>query len=370
MEVEADESRLDSRTTGVALLFLGLGLAVRLLAARAPFFGPDESLFLHIASAGDPPEVYRLSLNNAHPPLFPLLLRYWKPLARSEWQLRLLSVAFGVAFLWTAYRWAGRLFGKTCGLVTLAFLAFLPSLVIVSSELRGYALMLWLIAAALLVLERAFASGSAGELAIFTGLAGLSLLTHYSALWFVLSAFAYVAARLSGERRPRRFVLAWAAGQAAIGGLCLFLYRTHVSRLRGGPLEQEAKALWLSASYFRPGQETPLGFLARQTISVFQFLFSTPVGGLIALGLLAGGIAWLASRRRPSAVLLVLPLLLSAAAGLAGLYPYGGSRHSIYLVPFATAGAGVALTRLSRERTWIALVVAAVLAPAGFLVGW
>jgi uncharacterized membrane protein len=364
------ERWLLSHADAAALLLVTLGLAARLLAARAPFFGPDESLFLQIASAPDLPGAYRVSLGNAHPPLFPLLLHFWKPLAGSEWQLRLLSVAFGTAFLWAAFRWAGALFGKTSALVALALLAFLPSLVILSAQLRGYALMLWLMAAALTALERAFEEGSAWRLGLFTAFTGLSLLTHYSALWFTLSVFVYATVRAGSERSPRRFVLAWVTSQAAIAALCLFLYVTHVSSLRGGALEQEAQTLWLRAGYFHPGQESALRFLARQTVALFQFLFSTPVAGIVALGLLLGAIAWLAGRRRPSAILLLLPFLFSAAAGLLGRYPYGGTRHSIDLVPFACAGIGVALARLSAERPWVAIAVAAVLAPAGFVVGW
>src|SRR5262249_61830618 len=90
----------------------------------------------------------------------------------SPFALRLFAVAFGTAFLWSAYRWAGFLLGKSSALATLALLAFLPSLVLVSAEVRGYSLLLWLMAAALLALERAFSEKSEFRLGAFSALTG------------------------------------------------------------------------------------------------------------------------------------------------------------------------------------------------------
>ena len=75
----------------------------------------------------------------------------------------------------------------------------------------------------------------------------------------------------------------------------------------------------------------------------------------------------LASRRSPAAALLVLPILFGVAGGLLDLYPYGGTRHSVDLVLFAAAGTSVALARWTGDHRWIAVAVAAVLAPAAFL---
>ena len=310
---------------------------------------------------------YRASLGNAHPPLFFLLLHGWRRVAETGWQLRLLPVACGTAFLWAAYRWAASTFGLASGLITLAFLSFLPSVVLVSSELRGYALLLLLIAAALCALERAFARKSPARLVLFTLLAALALLTHYVAIRFIAAAFAYAAARIAIDRPPRRFVAAWAAGQVALAALLAFLFASHLSHLRGSSLEREAQTTWLRESY-RSASEGPLRFLGRQTLALFQFLFSSPAAGAVALILFLGGAAWLALRRRPSAILLGVPFVLAAAGGLLALYPYGATRHSADLALFASAGTSVALARLSGERLWVAVAVAAVLVAAGFAV--
>src|SRR5262249_7270010 len=136
------ERWLENRT-GVLAAVLGLlGVAARLRAARGPFLTPDEALHLQIAAAGGAGDVYRSSLDNAHPPFFVLLLHAWRNVAHSDWTLRLLPVLFGSLFLWAGWAWARRLAGENAALLTLAFLAFLPSVVILSAELRGYALLL------------------------------------------------------------------------------------------------------------------------------------------------------------------------------------------------------------------------------------
>ncbi|MGE5279021.1 MAG: glycosyltransferase family 39 protein, partial [Acidobacteriota bacterium] len=221
---EPASRRLRFREEGAALLLALAGLAVRLLAARGSSLSGDEALHFQLASAPDAAAVYRISLTNAHPPLFLLLLHFWRVVAVSESSLRLLPVAFGAAFLWAAYRWAASVLGRAAGLGALAFAAFLPPLVSLSAEVRAYSLLLLLSAAALWQLERAFESGSAGRLALSTALLALAILTHYSAVRVAAAAFVYAAVRLLRRPGPRRLAAAWMACQAAIGALFLLLY--------------------------------------------------------------------------------------------------------------------------------------------------
>jgi len=364
------ERGLAAHPDRVAAAFVALGLVARLRAARSTVWIPDEIYHLQIAGAPGLRAMYRMSLGNAHPPLFMILLRGWLQLASTPWSLRLLPVAFGTAFLWAAYLWARRVLGHAAALSMLALLAFLPSLVIVSAELRGYGLMLCLTAAALASLEPALRAASLRWLALFGLFGALALLTHYAALWFLLAAFAYGTVRIARSSPTRRWMTAWLTCQAAIGILFLVLYASHIGRLHGSVIEREAREGWLRASYFHAGNEGPLVFLGRQSLSVFAFLFSTPAAAFVALALFLAGLAISILRRQASGILLALPFVLAGAAGLAGLYPYGGTRHSIGLGLFACAAIGVALARLSGERLWFAVVLGVCLAPAGFAVGW
>jgi hypothetical protein len=361
------ERWLAGHADAAAALLIGLGIAARLRAARAPFLTPDEALHLQIAGAGSALEVYRASLDNAHPPLFVLLLHFWKRAVDSDFALRLLPVLFGSLLLWAVWAWARRLLGENAGLLTLAFIALLPAVVIVTSELRGYALLLCMIAAALAALERGLAERSAGWIAAFGALGALALLSHYAAFRFAAAAIVYSALRLAAGPRSPRLAAAWASASAFLAAVALLLARSHVARLRGGALEAEARSTWLREAYFHRGETGPAAFLWRQTLSLFHYVFSSTVAGIVALGLFLFAIAWLVRRRQPSAVLLGLPLALAAAGGLLSVYPYGGTRHSVDLAVFLSAGVGLALSRLTGERRWVVLAAAAALAPAAFL---
>jgi hypothetical protein len=150
--------------------------------------------------------------------------------------------------------------------------------------------------------------------------------------------------------------------------VCALLWLTQASVLRGGALEAEAKATWLAESYHLPGRESALAFLLRQTEALFAHLYSTRVAGVAALVLALVGVALLLRRRSPVAVLLAAPFAATAAAGLAGIYPYGGTRHSIELALFAAPAVGVALARATGERLTVALVLALALLPAAVAV--
>ena len=361
------EAWLRERGNAIAAAIAALGIAARVLAARGPFRTPDEALHLQIASAPSLLEAYRNSLYNAHPPLFVLLLHAWKDVAGSDFALRLLPVLFGSLFLWAVWAWARRLLGEGPALLTLAFASFLPSVVAVSSELRGYSLLLCLVAASLAALERALDESSAAATAAFAVLGVLALLSHYAAFRFAAAAFVYSAVRVFVRPRSPRRIAAWAAAFAVLALVAAFLARTHLSQLRGGALEAEVRSTWLAESYFRSGSESVVAFLGRQTLSLFHYAFSATAAGVVALFLFASGVAMLASRRSPAALLLALPVLFAAAGGVLDLYPYGGTRHSVDLVLFTAAGASVALSRWSGDRRWVAVAVAAALAPAAFL---
>jgi hypothetical protein len=147
-----------------------------------------------------------------------------------------------------------------------------------------------------------------------------------------------------------------------------FLYVTHLARLRGGAMEKLAQDVWLRPGYLQPGDGI-LAWLARQTFSVFRFIFSAGGAAAVGLVLASGAILWLAVRREPAALLLGAPFVLAAAGGLLRLYPYAGTRHSADLALFACAAVGLSLAPVADRRPWILLVLALLLAPAAFVVG-
>src|SRR5208283_1653258 len=152
-----------------------------------------------------------------------------------------------------------------------------------------------------------------------------------------------------------RLVAVWSLGQ--IGGMALAGYYllTHVARLRESGM--------------------PRGIA--ETLRVFTYLLSHGIGGTLTLLAFLVGIASLLRRKnvplgtrprpRELALLLVLPFVVNCGAALAGIYPYGATRHNAFLALFGLSGASFGLGVWEPRRTWVApLVLAACLAACNF----
>lgn len=358
------ESWLEAHLDAVALAIVAVGFMLRVKAGIGTYLNPDEATNYLIAHQSSLTGVYRASLTNPHPPLYYFLLLFWRRLGDSEFMLRLPSMLAGTAFLWVAYRWAGRVLGRATGFVMLAVLAVSPLMVSMSGEVRSYPLLLLLICAALLVFEQAFAQKQARLVLIFGLLLVLAVPTHYSALAVTLALGVYGLVRVVRRRESTLgtryrivspFTATWIAVQVFIAGLGLLLYFTHLSHLRGTGMERSAADIWLRGSYFHPGEDNPLLFLIRSTGLAFRYLFDSRLLGIPATLLALTGLALLIARpgpqaRRLHALLLGLPFIVAALLALTGLQPYGGSRHNLYLMPFAVGLAGYCLAVLTRRR--------------------
>jgi Dolichyl-phosphate-mannose-protein mannosyltransferase len=359
-------------------LALAGGLAVRLAPARAYFLGPDEALHHLLASQASVSAAYRAALTNAHPPLLILVLYYWRSLGQSELMLRLPSVLAGTACCWIVYRWLKQVADRSTALVGLLLCAFAPALVELSAEIRQYALLLFFMSACLYLAERALREDSWRWMMLFSlSLLG-ALLTHYSSLIFASAMGVYLLVRQVPYGKSPRVFAAWVGGQAAAMALTAYFLVTHVARLRQIGMPQRIADTWLRQSIYHPGEDHAAVFAAVQTWRFFTFLLGNGVGGA-ALTLLAFlvGLASLLRRQGPVhergprprqlALLLGLPFLVCCGTALAGLYPYGGTRHDAFLAPFALSGASIGLAAWQPAREWIKpLAVAGLLALCNF----
>jgi hypothetical protein len=141
-------------------------------------------------------------------------------------------------------------------------------------------------------------------------------------------------------------------------------------------MPHEIAETWLRRSIFHHGERNIVAFVSLQTLRVFTYLFSHGVVGTLALiAFLAGIIALLLRKARwpdggPSqrelAVLIGVPFLVNCGAAIAGVYPYGGTRHNAVLAPFAIGGAAIGLSWVP-GKAWVkSLVVVALLALCNF----
>jgi hypothetical protein len=193
----------------------------------------------------------------------------------------------------------------------------------------------------------------------------LAILSHYSAVFVALAIGLYSIARIAESHLPRKVVVAWASGQAAALAIYGFLYVTHVSKVK------YYIAVWASpfdGAYFRLDREDIFAFTWRNTSSIFRYIFGQRYIGQAMLLFFVVGVAVLFVRdllhRRTnpwschSGILLLLPFIAAWGAAISGIYPYVGSRHTVFLAPFAIAAASFLLAAVYREKIWAGLLIA------------
>ena len=342
------------------MLVLTAGLLIRLWVASGTFLNPDEALHYLLANQSSWRLAYQASLTNAHPPLLTLVLYFWRGPGSSEFVLRLPSVIAGTAFCWIFFKWLTRIFGQVAGFIGLILVTFLPPVIALDAEVRQYALLLFFLASSAYLLERASAEDSAFMMLLSAISLYLAMLSHYSAILFAAAIGIYSLLGLIAHHPSAKIAVTWVSGQMGAIGLFTALFVTHISKLKG---DYAAGTIygWLANSFFRPGHDNPLLFVIARTGGVFQYVFGQlAVGDIAFLAFLAGPVLLWKKKIMPAALnvppwqlgtFLVLPFALAAGAAVARIYPYGGTRHSAFLIMFAVAGVSLTLAKLVKQRT-------------------
>ncbi len=343
--------------------FLAFGFLIRIWHASGTFLNSDEVMHFAAANHTSWVETYKVSLAISHPPLLIFIEHIWRHLGTSELMLRMPSILAGMAFCWFTFRWAEMLFEKSVAWTMFAFVLFLPSSIELSTEIRQYALFLAFAMGSAYFLERALDKNFARTMLLSGLCLWLAIGSHFSAFLFAPALGIYAIWRMWTARPSAGVISTWLAGQLVALGLCAVLYFTQIRQLSQYFGGQDATQGWmgnayLSHSYYIPGKVNPLVFVIGRTIGVFQYVFRQLAVGDIAFIFFIAGVV-LIFRARPASTrvtsrqlgcLVLLPFAINCAAALARAYPYGGTRHSCMLIPFALAGVSVALAQLFKRR--------------------
>lgn len=162
-------------------------------------------------------QIIQGTANDVHPPLYYLFLHYWMGLfSSSEFAVRFLSVAFGVAAIPVIYLLGCSLFDKQVGLVSAFVLAFSPFNVQYSQEARMYSLMVFLALVSMYCFVRLLERQTYAISAVYVLSTALLLYTHVLALAAVVvqNIFFIVLVFLLKERTLG--VKTWIAHQALV----------------------------------------------------------------------------------------------------------------------------------------------------------
>lgn len=356
-------------STWLGWAIIALACAVRVYFAASCCLNPDEAQHFDAARPNTLYGVFLASHRLAHPPLFVFLLHFVLLAGRSELWIRLPSLAGGTAALWLTFAWLRRALGALPAFAGLIFLSVSPAAISASTEVRQYGLLLCFICGALYSSQRLFSERSA-RWATIHGLCLLgALLTHYTATIAIFSIEVYVLCRYLVDRLPRKAFLVLLFTQVVLAAALAWLYFSYV---RHAEVFGAQSMAYLNSLYYIPGAESRAHFLSRATTSTFAYLVSQQraVRSLI-LAFCLGVVSLVASKRKET-MLLALAVGTTFALGygmaLFHIFPFAGSRHQTYLLPFI-ALSYAALLRTIPARYSVA-VLAACLAFAPVWVRW
>ncbi len=364
-------SWLDARTDWIMGLVMVAGFCLRLAHARKAYLNGDEVQIMLPPLQHGLINVYNSAQHFPYGPLMNFVLHFMTFFGSSELYFRMPSVIAGTLLIFVGYKWVAETFSKEAGIVAGCILAFAPPLVVLSAEVRHYITHALFIACSLYCLERALREKSLRWMRYFGLALLLAVLTMYMSIWYISALGVYAIVCFMLEKAPWPLIVEWIKTQAAIVFVLIVAYTTHLRKLRGNIAERFARDGWLRPSYFHPKSQTLSNYLRQATDYLFGYVFANArLGQWMILAFLAGialillGQADVTSHRKTPALSLVLPLVVTAAAGIAAIYPYGGSRHDAFLAIFLVAGVSIAISALSFGKPVILLLMAACLIPA------
>jgi dolichyl-phosphate-mannose-protein mannosyltransferase len=341
-------------------LYAGLlcgGLVLRLRLAWSTFLNPDEALHYFLSHQHSLKLAYQASLTTAHPPLMILFLHYWSWVGSCEFWLRLPFAVAGTLFCWMMFLWVQRVSTGSAACFTLALCLFLPPFVSLSAEIRQYAFLLLFCASCVYSLERALQQDSIKWVVLSALTLYLAILTHYSALIFALAIGIYALIRLGKETSRPAVILVWILGQIGAAGICVWLFKSQISKLRHAGVPTEIASTWLRTSIFHSSEDHLVLFAWSRTLRLFRYFFSHGTIGFLGVLLFAFAIVLMLFHRARSvkhcyslAALLLIPFLITFAAALAGVYPYGGTRHDVLLGMFVVTGIAIGLDQIAIDQ--------------------
>jgi hypothetical protein len=344
-EFDRLEAWVCKNSTWFALTIISTAFALQFAYANWCYLNPDEAAYFRFARPNSWHGAYEGSLLVSHPPIFLLILHGMLLLGRNELILRLPSLIGGTVALWFAFAWLRRSLGEITAIAGLLVMALSPAAVSASSEVRPYGLLLCFVCCSLYATERMFSDCS------FAWTVGqgcfllAAMLTHYTAIVAVASICAYTLLRSYLRGVPRRILSAIIIIQVVIVAVLVWQY---FGVVRGAiPFGPGLAAGYLRPYFYNADRETPIGFVWRMLTGTFLRVAGRGRSAFITIPVfLAGLTAILAGRtkaQRLFTVLIISPFIVGLAGGVLEIFPFAGSRHQSYLVPFVAAGLSASL---------------------------
>lgn len=328
------------------------------LLGRSEFISYDGWWHIFIARIGNWRATFEDIRDNAHPPLFYVVLHYVAKLGHGRLVYRSAVIIPGLAAVFYIGRIGSQLFtSRALALLAAAAYGFSMAFIDLSLDVRSYTLaLLFVLAASYYFFEwiRDPAGKQApGAFLLFCSLASLGITTEYYAAFFPIALFVVVVIYFLRYAEFRALMRDWVSHHWKIMGLSFLIPLYTVFILYRRHLRYLPKEFNHIGEYYWDRHTGHLGkFLLGNLLHVLNYfspvrfsstivaaLFFAALAVLICVYALAGRF----SLRRmtagiPGLVVVVLICELAAAA-IAGRYPFGGEmRQQSIVFPFLLLG--------------------------------
>lgn len=332
----------------IAVAITVLGFSLRVGDVYGFWINGDEGIYYTVSHAPTWEEARAAIAGNAHPPLFYYLLRVLALMSTDYTVLRLPSLLSGTAVIYLLFLLTQKIAGPVAGLLAALMASLSTGMIMLSQTARPYMVQLVLLIVALRCLLRSVGPCSSDapparhawgySVAIL-----LAVFVHYSSFQIVggvgLVLLVLLATRRMSFSRHRPILLA----QIPIVLGIAYLYFTHIhAQLMGGELQAEATGSWLKP-YFVDGLPRLLAAMfGLCEYATAETVWASPV--FVLLGGFAVGV-W-KPRYRLVTSLCATVFVAAIAMSALGLYPFGGHRHSIYLMCLVIPVSAIGLVTL------------------------
>lgn len=321
------------------LWLAGIGLFIRIWGLWQYAFSPDELTVPLVPTAGSLHQVLTAFKGETNAPLTYVIIYFLLNFSNDELVLRCMSLIPGSALIIMFFFLGRKVSGPASGLAMAYLAAFSMPAILMSEVIRQYSVLLFFLTVALWFLISYFDTWQKKYLYGYSLFIALSISTLYAS---VIPLAAIVMVWLTHSIIQKKPAKEFA--NIIIFNLLPFiifgaLYFYHISfHTEGGGVYSTLKQTYLATLF-----PNTLKDFFQHTYDLFWFLFLPPYAIWLMVLAGAGVISLWRSSHRSLLLIIVGTFTINYAFAYFKKYPFGGTRHSIYIFPLIAVLIGAAV---------------------------
>jgi hypothetical protein len=309
-----------------------VGMFIRIWGLWDYAFSPDEVMLASVAIEESLHDVWIALSHQTNAPLMYGILYGLIRISPDELVPRCISLLPGAALIFVFFLLGRRVSGTAAGVAMAYLAAFSSAAVQMSQVVRPYSMLvlflslaLWFFISYVMTCRRRYLYG-------YSLFMLLSIASHYAAVICFAAIGIVWFSRLIIQRKSSKEFYRIALAHLPSMTIIILLYIYHVSLYTaGGGVYSQIKQTYLAPLF----PHTLSGFI-HNTAALFRYLFLPLKAKWLLLLTIAGFILLFKSSHKFIATTILFTFLLTFGFSYLSKYPFGGSRHSIYLFPYIT----------------------------------